>query len=312
MSTLSNGKASATTAATDNKAPIVETNPALISYYEALESRIGWALVTGNTRHAGYWDPSTKWPFPISAALRRMEANLHARLDLPAGSRVLDAGCGDGQVALFMASKGLRVVGIEVVPRHIENCWRNIRKAGVAGQMEVQYGDYHHLEHFPDESFDGIYTMETLLHASDHDAVLEGFYRVLKPGGRLVVHESEHPAPGEMGANGRIAEERAVIDEVASMPAHKVTTTGFYRKLLESKGFTDIKEEDLSENIKPLSMLIYSIAIVPVYIIKLLGLERLFINAVCSVRSFKDSPWTYVVLEATKPGGAATKASEEG
>ena len=284
----------------DDKAPIVDENPTLISYYESLESRLGWSILQGGTRHSGYWAPDTYNPFPISAALRRMEHRLLTRLNLPPGSRVLDAGCGDGQVALYLAEHGgLRVSGIDVVPRHLENCWRNIRRAGAAGAVEVSYADYHHLEHIPDASFDGVYSMETMMHAKDPAAVLAGFFRVLKPGGRIVFHEAEHEA--EQGAE-RVGG-GAEIDGMAATPNNEVSRRGFYKRLLEEAGFEEIEQGDYSENIRPLLRAVYAFSIVPYYAIRLFRLERFFINAVASVRSYRQLTWSYIATGATKPGG---------
>lgn len=73
------------------------------SYYDTLESRIGYKLFLGGTRHFGYYDPGTIWPFPLTPALRRMEDYLYTSLDLPEGAKVLDAGCGVGHVARHLA-----------------------------------------------------------------------------------------------------------------------------------------------------------------------------------------------------------------
>jgi len=78
-------------------------------YYHSLESRIGYRLILGGTRHFGYYGEGTLWPFPIEDALRRMEEHLYRTLNLRNGSLVLDAGTGNGDVAIFMARKGLKV-----------------------------------------------------------------------------------------------------------------------------------------------------------------------------------------------------------
>lgn len=35
--------------------PLINDNPELQSYYQSLESRVGYRLVLGGTRHFGYW-----------------------------------------------------------------------------------------------------------------------------------------------------------------------------------------------------------------------------------------------------------------
>ena len=56
----------------------------------------------------------------------------------------------------------------------------------------AHHGDYHHLEQYEDGTFDGIYTMETLVHSTDPLEVLKEFLRILKPGGRIALNEYDH------------------------------------------------------------------------------------------------------------------------
>lgn len=103
----------------------INNNPALQRYYHSFESRIGYKLFLGDTRHFGYYLPGTYWPFPIDGALRAMEDHLFHSLKLNIGAEVLDAGCGVGHVAIRFAQKGLRVQGIDVVDHHIQKAQRS-------------------------------------------------------------------------------------------------------------------------------------------------------------------------------------------
>ncbi|KAK3942564.1 hypothetical protein QBC46DRAFT_352306 [Diplogelasinospora grovesii] len=61
---------------TTERQQVINHNPALQSYYTSLESRIGYKLVLGGTRHFGYYDNGSSFFLPIGRALRRMEAKL--------------------------------------------------------------------------------------------------------------------------------------------------------------------------------------------------------------------------------------------
>lgn len=181
--------------ATSETEPLINKNAQLQSYYASLESRIGYRLFLGGTRHFGYYDSGTSWPFPIGTALRRMEDHLFRSLGVPAGATVLDAGCGYGLVAIHLArAHRLNIVGIDVVDRHVSRAQQNVQEAGLDKSIRIQKGDYHHLERFSDASLDAAYTMETLMHATDPIAVLEGFFWVLKPGCSLLLYEYDHAA----------------------------------------------------------------------------------------------------------------------
>ncbi|KAL3434211.1 S-adenosyl-L-methionine-dependent methyltransferase [Aspergillus tetrazonus] len=187
-----------------DRKPLINNNPQILTYYNSLESRIGYRLLLNGTRHFGYYENDTWWPFPLSMALREMEDKLAASLNLPPGSYVLDAGCGIGHVALQLASKhGLR----------------------------VEEMDYHHLENFEAETFDGIYTMETFFHATEPEAVLAGVFSILKPGGRLSLFEYDHEL--DETSPDVMAQSMRKINEFAVMPTNSLSHPGVFQRMLE-------------------------------------------------------------------------------
>ncbi|KAI0812139.1 S-adenosyl-L-methionine-dependent methyltransferase [Xylaria sp. FL0064] len=288
----------------EETAPLINVNRQLQSYYYSLESRIGYRLLLGGTRHFGYYEEDTYWPFPLSNGLRRMEDKLAEALDLPPGSQVLDAGCGVGHVALRMAQTyQLRVEAIDVVEHHVHKASRNFKRAGLpAGQLRVRKMDYHNLDPLKSESFDGVYTMETFVHATDPQKVLKGFYRLLKPGGRLVQFEYDHNtlenSPQDM------AQSMNKVNEYAAMPTNAISHPGVFKELLENAGFEDVVVRDYSENIVPMTRFFFLLALVPYLLVRLFGLERWFINTVAGVESYRGrGHWHYLAISAKKPGG---------
>ncbi|KAJ5129838.1 uncharacterized protein N7515_005877 [Penicillium bovifimosum] len=282
--------------------PLINKNPALQAYYASLESRIGYRLILGGTRHFGYYEPGTWWPFPISKALRNMEDRLFECLDLPAGSTVLDAGCGNGYVAINMASRNLKVKAFDVTERHVIRAQKNVIEAGLENSVTVSRGDYHHLEGFPTESLDGVYTMETIVHATDAKAVLDGFFRVLKPGGSLVMFEYAHTTPKDAPEASRLFRQ---VNEYAAMPANAEFESDALLSLVEDAGFTDIKVRDFTQNVKPLMRLFFILAYVPYLVIRLFGLERHFVNTVAAIVGYRYFHiHRYMAIRATKPNSA--------
>lgn len=298
-------QASPTTFKMSDTTPILNPNPQLHAYYESIESRAGYRLVLGGTRHFGYWNHDTYQPFPLSKPLRAMEDKLAEILALPVGSRVLDAGCGIGHVALRMAkTHGLRVSAIDIVGHHINKARRNIARSGLPeGSVSVERMDYHHLETLADASFDGVYTMETLVHATDLDAVLAGFYRVLRPGGHIAMHEYEHEDVGDNSTEDIVGEMRK-INEYGALPMYDGSIPGVLEDKMGRAGFTDVVVRDYSENVKPMMRLFFVLALVPYLFVRLFGLERYFINTIAGVDMFRArGRWRYLAISATKPGG---------
>lgn len=290
----------------EEKEPRITENPVLQRYYAAWESRIGYRLVMGGTRHFGYYPLGTKWPLPLSAALRRMEDHLYDLLELPAGSEILDAGCGNCHVALHFARKGLRVQGIDIVANHIRRARQEIKAQRMEAMVSAQVADYHHLDWIPDESFDGVCTMETFVHAREPEQVLSEFFRILKPGGSIAMHEYWHLDDDELppGTPKDLSESIKRIDRESAMPTDRRLRRGVLQQMLKDEGFEQIVEKDISENIAPTLLFFYVLGYIPYLIICFFGLQAWFVNTEAGVqgyRGIKRHLWGYSAVKAKKP-----------
>lgn len=250
----------------------------------------------GGTRHFGYYVRDTWWPFPLSGAMRAMEAQMFCFLNLPTGARVLDAGCGVAHVAIYMAKNGLAVEAIDIVDRHVARGKRNVRAQNLQNSISVSKMSYQDLS-FDDASFDGAYTMETLSHATDfHQAVTE-LHRVLKPGGSLVLFEYEHADP----KTGPAREAIARVNEYSSMTAFQNLTIGSIEKELDIVGFQDIEVKDFSIHVAPMMRFFAIVALIPYMFICLLGLQEHFPNAMAAVELWRHREYIkYVAISAKK------------
>ncbi|KAH6724239.1 S-adenosyl-L-methionine-dependent methyltransferase [Leptodontidium sp. MPI-SDFR-AT-0119] len=275
-------------------------NNALQDYYHALESRIGYRLVLGGTRHFGFYPPGSWWPFPIGKALMAMEDHLIDNLALEEGSKVLDAGCGVGHVSIHLAEKGCQLQAIDVVDRHIMKARRNVKARGLDGKITINKGDYHHLDAFADGSFDGVFTMETFVHATDPEAAAAEFFRVLRPGGSLALYEYDHSdfsTQSEASKNSW-----KTINKYAAMPANDRFATGVLEGIFKDAGFVEVVVKDLSYNVLPMLRLFYLLAFIPYMIIAFLGLQAWFVNTVAGYEGYVYRySARYIAVSARKP-----------
>lgn len=92
--------------------------------------------------------------------------------------RVLDLGCGDGQIARAIARTGASVVGIDPTTNQID-----VASARAGGPVFAQAGASP--LPFPDASFDGVIACLVFEHIDDIDAAIAEVARVLRPGGRF-------------------------------------------------------------------------------------------------------------------------------
>ncbi|HEV2770506.1 MAG TPA: methyltransferase domain-containing protein, partial [Solirubrobacteraceae bacterium] len=100
------------------------------------------------------------------------------------GERVLDAGCGDGNVALELAERGAVVTACDLSPTLLAAARR--RAAAAGAQIDWREGDLEALP-FADASFDATWSaLAPAFCARPHRALAE-LMRVTRPGGRIAL-----------------------------------------------------------------------------------------------------------------------------
>jgi demethylmenaquinone methyltransferase/2-methoxy-6-polyprenyl-1,4-benzoquinol methylase len=104
--------------------------------------------------------------------------------------RVLDVACGTGDLSLSLSRRGALVTGVDLS----ENMLRVARAKSIARRLPVTFlqGDAERLD-FPPDSFDAVTVAFGVRNFEHPDACLAEFYRVLRPGGRLVILEFSTP-----------------------------------------------------------------------------------------------------------------------
>jgi ubiquinone/menaquinone biosynthesis C-methylase UbiE len=268
-------------------------------YYDHTESRVGYKYLLGGTKHFGWYESGQPmWDF--RPALRRMEDELGKRLGLDADASVLDAGCGMGDVARTMATKyGLRVTGIDILDFNLDEARKRSATAGLESRTTFQLGDYHSLP-FPAASFDGVYTMETFVHAADPAKALDEFRRVLRPGGRLVMFEYSHAPEAEMSRDASQALRR--ICDLGVMPTWLKMNDGDMEALLKREGFVVEAADNVSERIVPMLHAFSILGRFPYFLGRILGQVPKVVNTMSGVELYKHRDvWHYNIYTASKP-----------
>ncbi|MGH7195351.1 MAG: class I SAM-dependent methyltransferase [Candidatus Saccharimonadales bacterium] len=274
------------------------TNP-VVKYYNSLESKLGYRYLAG-VKHFGYYPEGQENLSKLEAQIL-MDEQMAKALKLNAGAHVLDAGCGEGNVAIYLAEKyGLRVSGVDLLDFNIKNAKANAEKRHVKG-LDFQIASYMDLP-FSDNSFDGVYTMETLVHAPDYRQALAELYRVLRPGGKLALFEySITPEAGLSKIDKSALERIRQVNKVASMPAFNHFEHRSFKPKLEAAGFSHVKEEEITERMLPMLKSFYEKANGPYKIIKKFGLENHFINTMSAVEFYENPKlWRYNTVTASK------------
>jgi ubiquinone/menaquinone biosynthesis C-methylase UbiE len=158
-------------------------NPDDIGRHYDERSPIGDELRNGQI-HMWYWYDRED-DAGLTEAVHRITRKVSETLGLRPGEHVLDAGCGPGETAVFLAKTyGVSVTGVNVSAFELTRAQERAQDAGVADQARFQYGDFMALP-FPDNTFDAVLALESLQNAPELDQVLRELFRVLRPGGRI-------------------------------------------------------------------------------------------------------------------------------
>lgn len=127
----------------------------------------------------------------IASSERRFVTRAEELLELQAGSRVLEIGCGTGASLVELARKtspGGAVIGVDISPKMCARSERRAERSGLRSCIEIHRTDAAALP-FDEASFDAVllsFTLE-LFSESDMATVLSECRRVLLEGGRLAV-----------------------------------------------------------------------------------------------------------------------------
>lgn len=105
-------------------------------------------------------------------------------LSLVAGRRVLDAASGEGFGAALLASKADSVTACDIDSASVAHA---TQRYSSHANLSFHQADVTQLDALESNSFDVIVSFETLEHVMEHDRMMQGFYRLLKQDGVLLI-----------------------------------------------------------------------------------------------------------------------------
>jgi len=149
-------------------------------------------------------------PVGLDRHIRFAEA-LIRDLKLGAGSKVLEVGSGVGLNALEIASRGIKVYDLDIVPSNVELVNYLARQMGL--DVTAIYGDSCYLP-FADGQFDAVFSKCVFEHIHDQETALDEQIRVLKTGGRFLT------------LDGNLIDPFTLIDLIFTRPKQSKGTQG--------------------------------------------------------------------------------------
>lgn len=154
----------------------------------------------------------------------------------------LDVGCGTGFLALELATRGLRVTGIDFAPAMIALAGQKAVARGLPIRFEE--ADAERLP-FSRGSFDFVISRHVLWTLPHPEAAIDEWIRVLRPGGRLAVVDGRaDPGAGPPAAeNARASREYAAVGE--QLPFLEGRSREQIEALLRAHGLVHVSSDPL-------------------------------------------------------------------
>ena len=229
---------------TDHNERVAEYYDITLPYYKRFWHRDS----ESNALHYGFWENDT---ITVKDALLNENKFLAELSGVTSGMKVLDAGCGIGGSAIWLAkNRGARVTGITLSKRQLEKTKELAEKHGVTHKVEFYLKDFTNTE-FPDDSFDVVWAIESVCHAVDKKMFLKEAYRILKKGGRIVV------ADGFLRRKPNPSEEIAYKNFLEGFVLPGLASADTFREEMTEVGFKDVRFLDKTEKVKPSSRIMY-------------------------------------------------------
>ena len=159
-------------------------------------------------------------------------------LKLKSSSHVLEVGSGSGGPALYVASTvGCRITGLDINAHGIGNANQLARRQQIEARARFQLADASRALPFAANTFDAILSNDALCHIPRRGEVLREWFRVLKPGGRMLFTDA-------LVVTGMLSQEE--IATRSSIGTYFFLPAGENERLIRQAGFKLLRTDNVT------------------------------------------------------------------
>lgn len=200
-----------------------------------------WNLEDTLSLHYGIWDDNTN---SFGESLVNTNKVLFEKGKIKEGDHVLDAGCGVGGAAFFIASqKNVKVTGITLSEKQVALATQKAKEHNLSDRVNFEEMDYTKTS-FPDNSFDVIWACESICHTVDKKDFTDEAFRLLKKGGRLILCDYY------LIKDDQEDKQNYIQKWLQTWSITKITSSEFFQDKLEESGFCKVETIDYTKAIR--------------------------------------------------------------
>lgn len=162
------------------------------------------------------------------------------QLGITADSAVLEVGSGSGGPAVYLAGQlGCQVTGVDVNEHGVRNAKALANSRGLGQRVRFEMADASRPLPLKADSFDAVISNDALCHMVGRRAVLQEWWRVLRPGGRMLFTDA-------MVLTGLVSHEELAIR--SSIGFYLFVPPGVNEQLVRDAGFELLGTEDVTSS----------------------------------------------------------------
>ncbi len=222
--------------------PVERPDPA--SHYDRVTD--AWQHLLGEDLHYGYFENRNA---PLETATNALTQLLAAEAALQPGMSVLDVGCGTGNPALALAREyHCSVLGISTSEVGIQRARARAAAANMGHQVSFELRDGT-ATNLNAESFDRVWVMESSHLMPRKDLLLQECFRVLRPGGRLVLCDLVLLRPVPFSEVLAHQKDLLILDKVFGRALMRPLSE--YTRWAQEAGFCAVVQTDISRETMP-------------------------------------------------------------
>ncbi|MCU0535533.1 MAG: methyltransferase domain-containing protein [Hydrococcus sp. Prado102] len=263
-----------------------------------------WEQIWGEHMHHGYYGRAGTYKMDRRQAQIDIIEELLDWAKVQSAENIIDIGCGIGGATLYLAQKFNAIgTGITLSPIQAARARERARETNLEDKAHFEVADALNIP-FKDNNFDLVWSLESGEHMPDKTKFIQECYRVLKPGGTLILatwcHRPTNSLAGEL-----TADEKQHLEDIYRVYCLPYTISlPEYEAIASSCGFKNLRSDDWSMAVAPFWDVVIDSAFDPKAVVGLLQSGWTTIQAALSLglmsRGYQRGLIRFGLLTGTK------------